>query len=353
MPNPVTQSRILNLDGLRCVAILLVIIGHLRYNQIALNDPSSILRLVASFGSMGVDIFFAISGFLITNRLLNELARNGSISLKAFYLRRIYRLFPALLAFLVFLAVLSNLGFISVSGGELFASALFYRNFYTGPSGWFTAHFWSLAVEEHYYLIFPALLLICIKHKWKLRRFLAISCLLLIIWQVLDRYFLNSLGFLGLDPNTRSDYRMLSLFAGALAGVRWTTGSGLNYRSQKLEIIVLISLSLLFICFLKAKIGLEELWRPFILAEIVALVVDLGDNALVRWCEWLPIAWIGRISYGLYLWQQVFLIPYELRSDLKWADFPLNLALVFVIAAISYYVIEKPLIRVGHRIASQ
>jgi peptidoglycan/LPS O-acetylase OafA/YrhL len=347
------QNRIRNLDGLRCVAILLVIVGHLRYSLAPLNEPGGILLLIASFGSMGVDIFFAISGFLITNRLLNEFNRNGSISLKAFYLRRIFRLFPALLVFLLFLAGLSGVGVIGVSQGELFASALFYRNFYTGPSGWFTAHFWSLAVEEHYYLIFPALLLFCAKRKWNLRWFLCISCLLLIVWQVLDQRVWNSLGFLGLDSHTRSDYRMVSLFAGALVGARWTLDNGLNYRSKKIEMVILVSLSLAFISFLKAHLGLEEIWRPFILAEIVALVVDLGDVALVSWLEWVPIAWIGRISYSLYLWQQLFLVPYELRSDLQWTDFPVNLALVFVMAAISYYVIEKPFIKVGHRIASR
>lgn len=352
MPKPLAQSRILNLDGLRCVAILLVIIGHLRYNQAPLNNPSNILRLIASFGSMGVDIFFAISGFLITNRLLSEWVRDGSISLKAFYLRRIFRLFPALIAFLLFLTVLSNFGWINVSQGEIFASAFFYRNFYTGPSGWFTAHFWSLAVEEHYYLIFPALLLVGLKKGWNLRGFLAISSFVLIIWQGFDRCFSNPLGFSGLDPHTRSDYRMLSLFAGALAGVRWTTGRGLNYRSKKQEMLVLVAISILFIVFLKAKIGLEELWRPFILAEIVALVVNLGDNPVVSWFEWPPITWIGRISYSLYLWQQVFLIPYELRSNFKWEHFSINLSLVFVMAAFSYYLIEKPFVRVGHRIAS-
>jgi peptidoglycan/LPS O-acetylase OafA/YrhL len=145
------QNRLPNLDGLRCVAILLVIVGHLRYNQATLADPSSLLRLLASFGSMGVDVFFAISGYLD------------------------------------------------------FAE----------------------------------------KVRWSTKRFI--------------------------------------------------------FDSNAINMSLLILSSLLFVLFLKNKVILEEFWRPFFLAEIVGLVVALGDSWLVRWCEWAWVAWVGHISYSVYI----------------------------------------------------
>ena len=114
-------------------------------------------------GATGVALFFALSGFLITTRLLEERQRRGSISLKKFYTRRVFRLIPASLTFLLVLGVLTLAGVLTVTREQWLCSLFFFRNYipmdFSG-GGWFTAHFWSLAIKEHYYLIWPALLIL-------------------------------------------------------------------------------------------------------------------------------------------------------------------------------------------------
>src|SRR5271168_4566722 len=123
--------------------------------------PGDFLAGVSPYGALGVDLFFAISGFLITSRLIEERRIDGTISLKAFYVRRFFRIIPPAFAYLACAAVLGlALGWIPMNFGQLAASACFYRNYYSMgvEHSWYTGHFWSLAVEEHFYLLWPALL---------------------------------------------------------------------------------------------------------------------------------------------------------------------------------------------------
>src|SRR4051812_39674608 len=131
------------LDGWRGVAVLMVIVFH------ALASPYPVFR---PLGGLGVSIFFALSGLLICNRLLAEFGRGGRIDLPGFYVRRAFRILPPAFAYLAALAALG-----AATPPELGSCLLFWRNYYTG-GGWCTGHFWSLAVEEHFYLFFPVLL---------------------------------------------------------------------------------------------------------------------------------------------------------------------------------------------------
>ena len=351
-----SKAYIANLDGLRCVAILLVVMGHLRYNQFPMADNSRIHLFMASFGSMGVDIFFAISGYLITIRLLKEFSSSKTIGFGNFYIRRFFRLIPALAVYLVFISFIALFEpRIALYKFEVLASALFFRNYYTGPSGWFTAHFWSLAVEEHFYLFYPVLLLFLAQsteHRAQRKRALFMSLVgisvLFLLWQAIDTSEIHSLAHLALDPHTRSDYRMPSLLFGAAVGARHSLS---HERPCPRAPLYLTMASLTFLTFLIAKAPLPEVWRPIILAEIVGLVILGGKNWVVYWLEWPVIAWIGRISYSVYLWQQLFLIPFDLKSDLWFAALPFNLFFPFLFATMSYYFIEKPLIKLGHTLS--
>jgi peptidoglycan/LPS O-acetylase OafA/YrhL len=147
-----SSSRIPALDGVRGVAVLAVFASHAGIPGFSL-------------GGMGVDAFFVLSGYLITSILLAEIARTGSISLPKFYLRRIKRLTPALLTLTVLYAILAPFVWVERSAAEhagLSALSFFYlmdyaRAFWVGHSP--LVHTWSLAVEEHFYLVWPFALL--------------------------------------------------------------------------------------------------------------------------------------------------------------------------------------------------
>lgn len=144
-----------SLDGWRAIAISAVLLDH-----------SAVLpwrfarHHLQNKGADGVWLFFAISGLLICSRLLNEEKRNGKISLPNFYIRRSFRIFPASFTFLAILLGLEALKIIPLNHSAWLSALLFCRNYWSyfmqsGDSGtWFTSHFWSLAVEEHFYLFF-------------------------------------------------------------------------------------------------------------------------------------------------------------------------------------------------------
>src|SRR5262249_54819702 len=117
---------------------------------------------LARHGAIGVDLFFGLSGFLIGTRLLEERRRTARIHLVAFYIRRSFRILPPYLAYLVALTALAAVGVLATPGRELASCLLFVRNYLipTAGGGWYTGHFWSLAVEEHFYLIWPVLLIV-------------------------------------------------------------------------------------------------------------------------------------------------------------------------------------------------
>lgn len=151
------------LDGWRAAAIIAVLLDHtLEYSPLRCYPK---LMNFAHTGPNGVSLFFAISGFLICSRLLEEEGAFGRISLRGFYIRRACRILPPALFYLIVIAVLSVCGLIVVSPGEWFGSAFFFRNYLPGDwisRGWggYTVHYWSLAVEEHFYLLWPAALVL-------------------------------------------------------------------------------------------------------------------------------------------------------------------------------------------------
>jgi peptidoglycan/LPS O-acetylase OafA/YrhL len=143
-------------DGWRALAVLAVVLAHdTTYNAGPLNT-----NWFHQHAQFGVSIFFGISGLLICSRLLQEETAHGRISLKGFYVRRGFRILPPVAGYLLVIGMLSLFHFISVSPREWIASLLFFRNygFLVGTAAkydWYTFHFWSLAVEEHFYLILP------------------------------------------------------------------------------------------------------------------------------------------------------------------------------------------------------
>ena len=162
LPRSAVLSRIPSLDGLRALSIFLVVALHTlqRYNM----SHHVWLGWYAVFnGASGVFIFFEISGFLITSLLLQEHERRGSVSLRGFYLRRVFRILPPLYFYIAVVVLLGLFGRLALNRSDIVSGLLFFHNFAPHLTMWSMEHLWSISVEEQFYLWWPLLLIFCLR----------------------------------------------------------------------------------------------------------------------------------------------------------------------------------------------
>jgi peptidoglycan/LPS O-acetylase OafA/YrhL len=323
------------LDGWRAIAIAGVLLCH--------SFPSTYWTMS---GALGVNLFFAISGYLITMRLL------GEKELRSFYIRRAFRILPPALVYLAAVSVLAAFGLIEASRMDIFSCLVFLRNYWgAGPlHGWYTGHFWSLAVEEQFYLFWPALLFLA---GWKRTRWIAPALAVAFeIWRSFDmrhawvaNFFHNEM--LRNNP-LRSDYRMDSLLWGCTLALL-TQGRDLKNlaparASSWLAIGALIGAVALNVAQPKGYFIAQALLFPVVMIATIAQ----PQAWLSRLLESHPLQWVGRLSYSLYLWQQLFFHSGYHHGVLQ--RFPLNLALAVSCAWLSYRFVEKPAIQIGRKL---
>jgi peptidoglycan/LPS O-acetylase OafA/YrhL len=340
---PVRSSHLPTLDGWRAVAIVAVLYCHMQWSNATLNR-------LAPFGAMGVSVFFSLSGFLITRRLMEEWRAHGRIDLKSFYVRRAFRILPPIL---VYLAVASLLGFglhlIPMDGAQLAASLFFYRNYLTAPvsQGWYTGHFWSLAVEEHFYLIWPVLLWFAglQRARWIAPAF----ALAVAVWRVVDTHY-DWIGRMNPDLRgqaARTDYRLDILLFGCAVALIWDEPRVREVMQRVGGAALAVVAAVLAVCC--------QAWTPPGYLTMVAILMAVLPAATVakpqswagRFLELPPLAWVGRMSYSLYVWQQLFLPP---QPAGMWQRAPWNLVAIIVCAAFSFYLVERPAIAFGKRL---
>jgi peptidoglycan/LPS O-acetylase OafA/YrhL len=347
--NPSQSNNYLpSLDGWRAVAILWVFEGH--------SQPWSFLSFsnhwLRSTGDRGVQLFFALSGLLICNRLLREEQRFGSISLRSFYTRRLFRIQPAAMTYLIVVAVLMGSGAIPKAWSAIAGAALMIRNLFpTTSTDWQTAHFWSLAVEEHFYLLFPGFLVLCRRYR------LAIMCALVIaleIWRLEVLQTPKLQGFTSLIY-LRTDMVIGGILLGCVFALALTRANILKLATSYLHPwVALLYTALVFVRldFHRSRIDHVLLIAAY---PLLLTATMLHPNSFTTRVLELPfLRFIGKVSYSLYLWQQLFFnyfqapAPGSFRSHvfLCWCA-------TFACAIASYYLIETPLIRRGHRIAKR
>lgn len=351
-----TGRYIPTLDGWRAIAVVSVFFAHIRPLPLPGWAGHKLAMLLWNNGGRGVGIFFGISGLLICSRLLDEEDRFGRISLKAFYIRRAFRILPPALFFLLVLAALHRFGPIPLAPLDWFASLFFFRNYtvsFAGPplSWWFTSHFWSLSVEEHFYLILPALLVLLPTWRGRLRALLGLA-LLSTIWKLCVLAFFQS----GRDPLTIwfwLEYHTEGVIDALLIPAAIAVYLRKPEAKRQLErwfrsparLAVFVPLGLFF--FYRYQIWpMAKLAVPlFILATVFN-----PESVVGRLLESAPLRWIGRLSYSLYLWQMLFLCT-RLTTETpmgRMETFPWNLACLLACACFSYYIVEQPMIRIGH-----
>jgi peptidoglycan/LPS O-acetylase OafA/YrhL len=314
---------------------------------------SPLLMRIASHGGIGVDIFFALSGFLICGLLLDEFARTGDLSLRRFYIRRCFRILPPYFAALAGICAASLFAGVSITRSDLMSCLLFYRNYLPlgidQQGGFYTAHFWSLAVEEHFYLIWPVLLLLA---KPKRAGKVALTLALLIFaWRQAQEHFHLSV-FPAASFDARTDNRMDALLWGCLAAIYLPAMKRIFERIRFTQLWLPI---LALVILVEAK-HLGGLWLAILLPALLLSTVIQPASLLSQVLEWQPLRWIGSLSYSLYLWQELFL-P-ELHSMASPGIFhnlqhwPWNVPAILLCAVSSRYLLELPMVRFGHRVAT-
>lgn len=335
------------LDGWRALSVLGVILYHSLHNGLS---AEGFVSRVAVHGNLGVDMFFALSGFLICGKLLQESKQTGTVSLKRFYLRRFFRIIPPLWTYLAVMAVLAAAGWIATSGWEFGSSLLFVRNYFPTYNGTvlgrYTAHFWSLAVEEHFYLLCPVAILIAGARFRRLAWGAVCLALAVFVWRHIDAaygWFIPYGSSIEQTTHTRID----ALVWGCLAAIVYPKIEPRLRSWSRFNLWLPLSVLLISAILIHAP-GLS-LVQAILFPALLMTTAAAPENMLGRILELPLLRWIGRLSYSLYIWQQFFIFPVLVPNSPVAAvqRVPLNIALIFLAAAASYYFVEKPAIRFG------
>lgn len=334
-----------SLDGLRAISIALVLLGHL-------SGTRKFYRLdlgIGDYAHLGVVVFFVISGFLITRLLLSEYEKRGSVSLKLFYARRALRLFPAAYAFIACLCLLWAFGVVHLRPTDIWHAVTYTINYLPGRS-WQVGHLWSLSNEEQFYLIWPFAFVAFLPRRagW-------IAAGVILFGPVA-----RSAGWLLLRGTPYYDLELFPMVADSLAmGCLLAKISGwLESKSWYLRLFrPVCSLGLLALV-----LGINRCMGYTVVAVFGASILNAGLAILIhrsvycsqdwmgRFLNWRPVAFIGLLSYSLYLWQQLFLN----RNSAAWVNaFPQNLCLAIAAALSSYFLLEKPFLRLRRRLRAE
>ena len=340
------QKQIPALDGVRMIAVFLVIFYHFGFSSVP--------------GGHGVMIFFVLSGFLITWLLLGEQSTTGTVSLRQFYWRRTLRIFPAFYAFWFLLMAVVVFRDGGLPNAHAWSAFFYLSNYYSALNDHpidGLSHTWSLGVEEQFYLLWPAVFLLC---RGNLRRMTHVliavigcvvvhRCLLTFVFHVDESYVYSAF-------DTRVDQLMIGCLVAVLLKRRvldglWARACGHPFAPLFTLALIVATMRIgpLTGGYFREAVGytIYGLLYGILLVQLVAL----SATPAWSWLNAAPVRFLGRISYPLYLYQQITMFP--VKREL--AEFPMAVqlvaavALTVVVASCSYYVIERPFLRMKHR----
>ena len=337
------------LDGLRGIAIIVVLIHH------------QLTSFSLKGGFLGVDLFFVLSGFLITGLLLSEFEHTGSISIPRFYMRRVLRLGPALAVYLiacVIVAYYTQQIFVQRQL-KLIAYALLYSTNWRMAFDWDpvldpTAIIWSLSIEEQFYLVWPLLLFACLALRLK-RKFISLGLVAVIIAICLHRNALLTEGatltrlYYGTD--TRADALLVGCLS-AMVPLQRITSSWIGRTAGMIGAGVFLYLTTV------VKFTDEWLYRfgftliPVLAGLVIAVAANNPPRPLSIALRWFPLRWVGKISYGLYLWHWLVIQTTSFYYFGYWEPWA-KLTLAIGISAASYYLFEARFNRLKTRFTSR
>ena len=372
------------LDGLRAIAFLLVFCVHLTPPILANYRP-------LTGGYLGIDLFFVLSGFLITTILVSEFARTGGISLKKFYLRRSIRLLPAVVIFAIAIFILTatervfKVGATDIRRNALASLSYFYNwiGIYSTNRGhnlFFVGHLWSLSVEEQFYLIFPVSLYLGLRggarrggaavggrsyplSQAELKTSLSRVMKFLIGGLIVSNVLMALIGFVfSSDVSYEramwgTDTRASGFIIGAIPAILRLAYP--NIYGRIVPLLKLLALPAIGLLALAALYFPEKpSTMPFagglfvvdvLVAILVLAAVERTWKPISAVLEFPPLRWIGKVSYGAYVVHYLLIWRFYYQNEnffsVPGGAFIPILALTLVIAAVSFYGIEQPLAR--------
>lgn len=350
------------LDGLRACAVILVLVAHCGFSTMI---P----------GGFGVTLFFFISGMLITRLLLAEHAKTGTISVYRFYMRRLLRLYPALLA-----AIIAGACVFTLAGGEfswpkIVSAVFYYINFYGITHGFGQGRegfdpfsvLWSLAIEQQFYLFFPLLVLPFVRRYRQLLYTLVILLVAVLAWRTFLHYQGASSDLIYMRTDTRIDSILYGALLTLVLAVN-TSGAWLRFASRPW--VLVIAITMIVSMFILRNPHFRDTVRfslqgIALMPILTAICFSPSNTGLTRLLEIPVLRRIGTWSYSLYLFHPVAIVIAEIiwgpgslgRSQVGThafiGFFVTAIPLSFALAAASYYAIEKPAMRWRHLFGSR
>lgn len=337
------------LDGVRAIAILAVLASH--------------MFVTLDSGGEGVDVFFVLSGFLITTLLLQEHDATGRISLRAFWWRRAARLLPALFVMCPIMAVAFAIvhpdGWRASMAGVV--SALFYVSAWVRASGaselaWM-GHTWSLSVEEWFYAAWPLCMIVLLRRCSRVTGWIVAAACLAVVYRLVSEQSGVSYEYLYNAPDQRAGQLLVGCAAGAALFALGERRSryGRAFVAAGVIGVLVVGATLSGVAVEHARYGFaytsgQSTVIALGAAAMILSIVVVPGWLLARTLTWRPLVWIGRRSYGLYLWHLpifgLVLLGHRAVSGARLdAERVLALGLAFAAAAISFRYVERPAIR--------
>lgn len=333
------------LDGLRAVAVFFVVFYHLGYER--------------SPGGYGVIMFFVISGFLITWLLLKEHDRTHTIDLRQFYRRRTLRIFPAFYVYALVVIGALLMTKRPVLWTQAVASLFYLTDYYNailGDPNTAFSHTWSLAIEEQFYLVWPIFFLFLLRHRCNMARVLSVAIACIWIYRAFLCYVVGvNQGYIYAAFDTRCDALIVGCLLAVLLKEDRFPNVIIRFVSHPIGPILTLLL-LVVVIYLPELVGKEipryrDVFGFLLAPPLIALAIIqlIAHHAALpwRWMETTPVKFLGKISYSLYLYQQIVLGPVE-HSLRALPRAVVVVACVFVtiaVASTSYYFVERPLMR--------
>lgn len=370
-PEWLDRGHVPALDGLRGIAILMVVVAHaFGTSGFPVTRGSMLWESVTPIGGVGVTVFFVLSGFLITLLLLREEDHTDSISIRAFYIRRVLRIVPAYMTYLLVAALFVAYGPPVFDRRDWF-TAVTYTSSLMPPRTWELVHLWSLSIEEQFYLAWPLLVALAPRRA---ATWLATTCVggvlaarvVVLVFVPSYAWCVDYFTFTRLDgiaigcllaiAARRAEFRRVTLasesrlaWAGVAAALLLPCWYVLSTPVVAREVLGALDLRLP-----PAAAFVIEVIKNTVVAGLVAIVVwsvaNVPWRTMGRGLQWGPLVLLGVISYSLYLWQELFLNWSHDLAPFRW---PVNVVCALAAASASYLCVERPFLTLKDRLAAR